>query len=91
MRDLLFLCQRIPYPPNKGEKIRAFRILDHLSRDYRIHLGCFIDDPAEEGRVGGGNHPQRLKVAGASGLYVERARGRAGEPRIDRKFVRTRM
>lgn len=44
MRDLLFLCQRIPYPPNKGEKIRAFRILDHLSRDYRIHLGCFIDD-----------------------------------------------
>ena len=47
MRDLLFLCQRIPYPPNKGEKIRAFRILDHLSRDYRIHLGCFIDDPAD--------------------------------------------
>lgn len=47
MRDLLFLCQRIPYPPNKGEKIRAFRILDHLARDYRIHLGCFIDDPAD--------------------------------------------
>ncbi len=47
MLDLLFLCQRIPYPPNKGEKIRAFQILNHLARRYRIHLGCLVDDPAD--------------------------------------------
>ena len=47
MDDLLFLCQRIPYPPNKGEKIRAFQILRHLARRYRVHLGCLIDDPAD--------------------------------------------
>jgi len=41
---LLFLCHRLPYPPDKGEKIRAFRILEHLSRHYQVHLGCFIDD-----------------------------------------------
>jgi sugar transferase (PEP-CTERM/EpsH1 system associated) len=45
MRDLLFLTQRIPYPPNKGDKIRSWHILEHLAQRYRIHLGCFLDDP----------------------------------------------
>ncbi len=45
MQDLLFLSQRIPFPPNKGDKIRSFHILQELCRDYRVHLGCFIDDP----------------------------------------------
>jgi len=46
--DLLFLAHRIPYPPNKGDKIRSWNMLRHLARDYRVHLGCFIDDPADE-------------------------------------------
>lgn len=46
--DLLFLAHRIPYPPNKGDKIRSWNMLRYLARDYRIHLGCFIDDPADE-------------------------------------------
>jgi sugar transferase (PEP-CTERM/EpsH1 system associated) len=46
-RSLLFLCHRIPFPPDKGEKIRAFRILEHLAPRFRISLGCFIDDPQD--------------------------------------------
>ncbi|MEM6809178.1 MAG: TIGR03087 family PEP-CTERM/XrtA system glycosyltransferase [Pseudomonadota bacterium] len=42
---LLLLVHRIPFPPDKGDKIRSFRILEHLARDYDVHLGCFIDDP----------------------------------------------
>ncbi len=45
MSSLLFLCHRIPYPPNKGEKIRAYRILQHFARTHAVRLGCFIDDP----------------------------------------------
>jgi sugar transferase (PEP-CTERM/EpsH1 system associated) len=45
--DLLFLAHRIPYPPNKGDKIRSWHILRHLAQRYRVHLGCFIDDPAD--------------------------------------------
>ncbi|TMM45259.1 TIGR03087 family PEP-CTERM/XrtA system glycosyltransferase [Colwellia ponticola] len=41
---LLFLCHRIPFPPNKGDKIRSFNILKKLSEQYDVHLGCFIDD-----------------------------------------------
>ncbi len=47
MADLLFLAHRIPYPPNKGDKIRSWHILRHLARRHRVHLGCFIDDPAD--------------------------------------------
>jgi sugar transferase (PEP-CTERM/EpsH1 system associated) len=44
MRDLLFLCHRIPYPPNKGDKIRAWHFLEHLAKSRRVHVGCFVDD-----------------------------------------------
>jgi polysaccharide biosynthesis protein PslH len=45
MPDLLFLAQRLPYPPTKGEKIRAYHDLKYLAQWYDIHLGCLIDDP----------------------------------------------
>ena len=44
---LLFLCHRIPYPPNKGDKIRSFHLLHHLSRYFDIYLATFVDDPAD--------------------------------------------
>ena len=42
---LLFLAHRIPFPPNKGDKIRSFHLLRHLGARYDIHLGAFVDDP----------------------------------------------
>ena len=50
---LLFLCHRIPFPPNKGDKIRSFNILKKLAEHYDIHLGCFIDDPFDKQYVDG--------------------------------------
>lgn len=44
MREILFLAHRIPYPPNKGDKIRSWNFLAHLAEHNRVHLGCFIDD-----------------------------------------------
>lgn len=44
MEDLLLLVHRIPYPPNKGDKIRSYNLLKHLARDYRVHLATFVDD-----------------------------------------------
>lgn len=41
---LLFLAHRIPYPPNKGDKIRSFHMLQALAAHYRIYLGAFVDD-----------------------------------------------
>ncbi|WEF31779.1 TIGR03087 family PEP-CTERM/XrtA system glycosyltransferase [Pseudoduganella chitinolytica] len=44
MDDLLLLVHRIPYPPNKGDKIRSWHLLQHLARRYRVHLATFVDD-----------------------------------------------
>jgi polysaccharide biosynthesis protein PslH len=47
MASLLYLTQRLPYPPIKGEKIRPLQILKYLTRSYDVYVGCLIDDPAD--------------------------------------------
>lgn len=44
---ILYLVHRIPYPPDKGDKIRSYRWLEALARDHEIHLITFCDDPAD--------------------------------------------
>jgi len=44
VKDLLFLSHRLPYPPDKGDKIRSWEILRHLAARNRVHLGTFVDD-----------------------------------------------
>lgn len=46
---ILFLSHRIPYPPNKGDKLRAFHILKHLAGKHQISLLSFLDSPHEAG------------------------------------------
>jgi sugar transferase (PEP-CTERM/EpsH1 system associated) len=47
MRELLFLAHRIPFPPNRGDKIRSWHLLKRLGQSARIHLGSFADDAAD--------------------------------------------
>ena len=47
MRSILLLCHRLPWPPDKGDKIRSYHVLQRLVRDYRVYLGTFVDDPAD--------------------------------------------
>jgi sugar transferase (PEP-CTERM/EpsH1 system associated) len=44
---IMYLAHRIPYPPNKGEKIRTFHQLLHLSKHHTVHLICLVDDPTD--------------------------------------------
>jgi sugar transferase (PEP-CTERM/EpsH1 system associated) len=64
MADMLFLAHRIPYPPNKGDKIRSWHILRHLAERHAVHLGCFIDDPADH------QHIPRLEALCRSTCFV---------------------
>ncbi|MGH6609278.1 MAG: TIGR03087 family PEP-CTERM/XrtA system glycosyltransferase [Burkholderiaceae bacterium] len=45
MEPILYLVHRIPFPPNKGDKIRSYHLLRHLATRHRVHLGTFIDNP----------------------------------------------
>jgi len=44
MSELLFLSHRIPFPPDKGDKIRSWNLLKGLAREHTVHLGTFVDD-----------------------------------------------
>lgn len=44
---IILLVHRIPYPPNKGDKIRSYHLLRHLAQHHDVHLGAFVDDPAD--------------------------------------------
>ena len=48
---ILFLTARLPYPPNRGDRLRAYHFLRVLSREHRITLLSFIDDSREVGHV----------------------------------------
>jgi sugar transferase (PEP-CTERM/EpsH1 system associated) len=45
---LLYLVHRLPYPPDKGDRIRAYHLIRHLARRARVHLACLADEPVPE-------------------------------------------
>jgi sugar transferase (PEP-CTERM/EpsH1 system associated) len=49
--NLLVLVHRIPYPPNKGDKIRSWNEVRHLSERHRVHLGCMVDQEEDWSHV----------------------------------------
>jgi sugar transferase (PEP-CTERM/EpsH1 system associated) len=42
--NILFICHRIPFPPNKGDKIRSFNELKYLSEKHDISLAFLVDN-----------------------------------------------
>ena len=47
MSEILFLAHRIPFPPDRGDKIRSWHLLRHFATLGRVHLACFADDEAD--------------------------------------------
>lgn len=41
---ILYLCHRIPYPPNKGDKIRAFHQLRAIAARHEVDVFTLVDD-----------------------------------------------
>lgn len=49
---ILFLTGRLPYPPNRGDRLRAYHFLRVLAREHNITLLSFIADDHETGNIG---------------------------------------
>jgi len=49
---ILYLCHRVPYPPNKGEKIRAFHQIRAMAARHEVDLFTLADDPADLAHAG---------------------------------------
>ena len=86
MANILYLVHRLPYPPNKGDKVRSFHLLKHLAAQHRVFLGTFVDDPDDWQHLpvlralcadvhAAELHPTRAKIASLRGLMTGEALG----------------
>lgn len=84
MGNLLYLAHRLPFPPNKGDKVRSYHLLKHLTSRHRVFLGAFVDDPEDEAHVETVRamcaelyvarlHPRMAKLRGLAGLLTHEA------------------
>lgn len=69
---ILYLVHRLPFPPNKGDKVRSYHLLKHLASRHEVHLGSFIDDPDDE------QHLPRVRELCAS-LHIAQLRPRTAK------------
>jgi sugar transferase (PEP-CTERM/EpsH1 system associated) len=65
--QILYLSHCVPNPPDKGEKIRAYHVLKHLSRTHAVRVVCFAKSEAEVAAA-------RELEETCSSVYVERLR-----------------
>lgn len=81
-QEILFLAHRVPFPPDRGDRIRAHHLLKALARIAPVHVGCFSDGAgdgaglAELAALAASHHaPPRTKPLVLAGLEAV-ARGR---------------
>lgn len=46
-REILFIAHRVPYPPDRGDKIRSYNELRHLAGIAPVHLAALAEDPRD--------------------------------------------
>src|SRR4051794_28604050 len=46
---VLYLTHRVPFPPDKGDRIRNYHLLRQMAARGRVWLGCLADEPLGAG------------------------------------------
>ncbi len=50
--EILFLAHRLPFPPDRGDKIRSHHILKALAKIAPVHVGCFVENDSDRREMG---------------------------------------
>ena len=66
-KRILVLTHRLPYPPDRGDRIRSYHLLKTLARHFDVALACTTDQPVDD------EHRRRLGAL-ASPLAIQRIR-----------------
>ena len=67
---ILFLCQRVPYPPNKGERIRAYHQIRWLAQRHEVHVLALTES---RGEAAGARHLAEICASVGVFLHGRRA------------------
>ena len=52
MGGILFLAHRVPFPPDRGDRIRAHHLLKHLAGLGPVHVGCLAENDSDRAGEG---------------------------------------
>jgi len=50
---VFFVCQRVPFPPDRGDKITTFNEIRHLSKEHEVHVFCLADGTPDLRNIAG--------------------------------------
>ena len=50
---ILFLAQRVPYPPDRGDKIHTYNQLRHLAKVHEVAVACLADGEEDLANIAG--------------------------------------
>src|SRR5215471_15481352 len=50
---IFFVCRRVPFPPDRGEKIATFNQIRYLSAKHEVHVFCLGDGPRDHDNIPG--------------------------------------
>ena len=68
---IFYLCRRVPYPPDRGDKIAAFNQIRHLSTRHEVHVFCLGDGPQDLTNVPGlQQHAKSVTTAAVDSLTI---------------------
>lgn len=45
--NILFLANRFPYPPFRGDKLKIYNLAKRLSKNHKLHLVTFLENPKD--------------------------------------------
>lgn len=66
--EVLFLAHRVPFPPDRGDRIRSWHVLNALAGQATVHLGCLTESPADKAHA-----PRLAEIAATQCLAPRRA------------------
>lgn len=53
---IFFVCRRVPFPPERGDKIATFNEIRHLSKKHEVHVFCLGDGAEDLDNIPGLRH-----------------------------------
>ena len=50
---IFYVCRRVPFPPDRGDKIAAFNTIRHLAARHEVHVFCLGDGAQDVANISG--------------------------------------
>jgi hypothetical protein len=65
---IFFVCERVPFPPDRGDKITTFNEIRHLSMAHEVHVFCLADGSQDLDNISGlGNYARSVTAVPVTG------------------------